>query len=199
MATNHNFTLIQGETWERVVRWEQGTYVYKPITGITKAAPVVLTVPGHELLDGWRFAVSNVVGMKEINAKNEPPTDEEYHVGKFVDANSIEINALNGLGFTTYTSGGVIRYRPPEDLAGYTARMYLRKNAKAVSPYFQMTSEAGHIAINNTTKTITLKLTDEETEAFEFNRARYDLEMVRGGEVTIPMSGEFTVTKNITK
>ncbi len=199
MATKVNFTLIQGETWERVVRWEQGTYVYRNITGITKAAPVVLHVPGHDLLDGWRFAVSNVVGMTQINAKNEPPTDEEYHVAKYVDTDHVEINALNGLGFSTYTSGGVIRYRPPEDLTSYTARMYLRKSAKSASPYFQMTSEDGHIVINNTTKTITLKLSDEETEAFTFTRARYDLEMVRGGEVAIPMFGEFTVTKNITK
>lgn len=199
MATKVNFTLIQGETWERVVRWEQGTYVYRAITGITKAAPVVLTIPGHDLLDGWRFAVSNVVGMTQINAKNEPPNDDEYHVAKFIDASNVEINALNGLAFSAYTSGGTIRYRPPEDLTNYTARMYLRKNAKATSPLFQMTTETGQITLNNTLKTITLKLTDEETEAFEFTRARYDLEMVRGGEVTIPMYGEFTVTKNITK
>ena len=199
MPTTINFEINQGESWERIVRWEQASFVYKEITAISKAAPTILTATGHRLLDGWRFAISNVEGMTQINARNEPPEDEEYHISKLVDVNQIEINAMNSLGFTAYKSGGVIRYRPPEPLTGYTARMHLRKNAKATSPYFVMTTVTGEIELNDTLKTIKLKITDEQSELFTFSRARYDLEMIKAGEVTIPMAGSITVVKNLTK
>lgn len=200
MGQKINFTIQQGETWEQIIRWEQASFVYKQITNISVAAPVRITAPGHELLEGWRFAVSNVVGMVEINAKSEPPDDSEYHVAKIIDTDIVEINALNGIGFKPRTSGGIIRYRPPEDLSVYTgARMHLRRNARAASPYFALTTEDGQIVIDNAAKTITLRLSDEETEAFTFTKAYYDLEMLRGGDVVIPMSGIVTVSKNMTK
>lgn len=201
MAKTVNFTIRQGETWRRIVRWEQGEFVYKPITGITKAAPAVLTVTGHGLVDGWRGAISNVVGMTEINAKNEPPLDpDEYYKLTVNDANTIEINALNTLGFKPYTSGGILRYRPPVDLDGFTARMSFRKKIKDSVSLFDLTTDNGRIALDNVEKTITLLIQDEDTAEFGFTSAVYDLELVSsGGEVSILLSGQISVVKNVTR
>ena len=152
---SQNYTIKQGETWRRVLRWEQGIFVYKTITAITKAAPVRLTAATHGLIDGWRFAVSNVEGMTEINAANEPPDEHtEYHVAAYIDANTVEINKINSLGFTAYKSGGVLRYHPPVVLTGYTARMQFRKSAKDSTVLHSLTTENSGIALDNVTGTI---------------------------------------------
>lgn len=196
-----NYVIKQGETWRRVLRWEQGTFVYKPITGITKAAPIRLTVVDHEVLDGWRFAVSNVAGMTNINAKNEPPDEQtEYHIATVINSDTLEINRINSLAFSAYTSGGVIRYHPPVDLTGYTARMQFRKKAKDPTILHSLTTENGGIELDIVNGTIILLVPKADTEEFAFTSAVYDLEMVdAGGEVYIPVSGGITVEKNITR
>lgn len=204
MTSQVAFQIKQGETWRRVVRWEQGTYVYVPITAIAKVAPVSLTVPNHGLVDNWRFAVSNVEGMTEINAENEPPEESEYHRATVVDSNTLEINKVNALGYSTYTAGGIIRYRPPVDLGGFEARMQIRKSAKDATVLFSLESNPStdpqRIFLDNTFKTITLLITDEETELFTFSGGVYDLELINaGGEVSIILSGSISIVKNVTR
>lgn len=196
-----NYTIKQGETWRRVLRWEQGIFVYKPISAISQAAPVAITATTHGMVDGWRFAVSNVVGMLDINAKKEPPDEQtEYHIAKVVTADIVEINRVNSLAFKPYTSGGVIRYHPPVDLSGYTARMQFRKSIKDATALHSLTTENGGITLNNTTKTITLLIPKVDTELFTFNTAVYDLELVStGNEVAIPVSGDIEIEKNVTR
>src|SRR5688572_15962645 len=97
-----NFTIKQGESWEKIVLWEQDIFTYKAISAVPVLAPVRLTVTGHGMPDNWRFAISNVKGMKELNAANEPPEDDEYHQAKVIDANTIEVNKLNASGYTAY-------------------------------------------------------------------------------------------------
>lgn len=200
MAKQVDYEIRQGETWERNVRWGQSGFVYKTITGIQKSAPIRLAVTGHELPDGWPFAVSDVAGMTQINAKKTPPDeDTEYYPGVVVDADTLEINAISSLGFTAYTSGGVIRYHPPEDLTGVTARMQLRKNVKSTVVIHELTTENGGITINGGSSLITLLLTEEETAAFDFKTAVYALDMLRGGQVFPIMFGQITLVKDATQ
>jgi len=196
-----NYTIKQGETWRRVLRWEQGIFTYKPITAISQAAPVQITAVGHGVINGWRFAISNVLGMVEINAKKEPPDEQtEYHVASEVATDTLKINRLNSLGFTAYKSGGVLRYHPPVDLTGYTARMQFRKSAKDATILHSLTTENGGITLDNATKTITLLVPKADTEGFTFTSAVYDLEMVSIGlEVYIPVSGSISIVKNVTR
>lgn len=43
MATKLNLTVVQGNTFSQVVRWETVPFVFKPITDISRSAPVVIT------------------------------------------------------------------------------------------------------------------------------------------------------------
>lgn len=200
-TTTKNYTTKQGETWRRVIRWEQSVFNYVAISAITQAAPASLTVTGHGLVSGWRGAISDVVGMTEINSSVEPPElPEDYHTFDVIDANTLEINALNSTGYGTYISGGVIRFKPPVDLTGFSARMSLRKKVKDAASLFDLTDGNGRIVLNNTTKTITLVIQDEETELLTFNSAVYDLELVDGSdEVSRLLSGRITLDKEVTR
>lgn len=71
------------------------------ISGITKANPMVITVPtGHGLEMGDIIDVSGVVGMIQVNGQTYTITE--------VGTTTITIGAVNSTAYTTYVSGGVI-------------------------------------------------------------------------------------------
>src|SRR4051812_26084766 len=100
----------EGETFQRVIRWGEPPSIYKPITGITNAAPAVITAIGHTLKTGWRVAPMSVLGMTEINAKHTPPRDSEYKQVTFVDADHVSLNTVNAADFSVYESGGYLAF-----------------------------------------------------------------------------------------
>jgi hypothetical protein len=74
------------------------------ITGATQANPVVVTATSHGYTDGDIVTISSVGGMTEINNRefivtNSNPNDFELY--------DIAGNALDGTGYSTYTTGGV--------------------------------------------------------------------------------------------
>lgn len=196
-----NFIIKKGSTFNRVVRWQGPPYVYKQITGITNTAPAVLTVPLHGLVSGWRFAVSDVQGMNQINAKSTPPSiTSDYHIATVLSANTIEINDLSSASYNYYSSGGYIRYLTPIDMSGYTARMQIR--AKATSSTFldELTVANSRIEIDNVNHKLTLIFPAATTTAYVFKTAVYDLEMVSsGGLVTPLLTGSISVQEESTR
>jgi hypothetical protein len=189
-----NLTIYQGSTFEEVLRWESSKKVYKTISGITKSAPVSISATGHGVPTGWRVKITNVLGMKEIN------NTETYHTATAVDANTIEINAINAVGFADRTGGGIVEYNEPVDLTGYTARMQIRSRLEATDTILELTTENAGIVINNATKTITLVISAVASAALTFSEAVYSLELVSsGGKVTPFCSGKVTLKKEVTR
>lgn len=74
----------------------------KPITGTTKASPVVVTAVGHGFANGDVVGIFGVVGMTELNGIT-------YTVANKND-DDFELTGVNGTGFTAYTSGGTINH-----------------------------------------------------------------------------------------
>ncbi len=188
-----NLKIYQGSTFKEVLRWETSTKVYKAISGITKAAPVVVTAVGHGIPIGWRTKITNVAGMKEINSS------DTYHVVTASTNDTVTINAVNSLGYTDYTSGGVLEYNEPCDLATVTARMQIREKITSTTVLSELTTENGKILIDNVTKTITLFLSATDTAAFTFTNAVYSLELINGTEVIPFIFGSVTLTNEITR
>jgi len=189
-----NFKLYQGATFNEVLRWESSVKSYKPITAITKSAPVVVTSVAHGIPVEWRVKFTNIAGMTELN------NSETYYKVTSTTANTVTINDINSLGFKEYISGGVIEYNTPVDLTGFTARMQIRAKIDDTAVIKELTTGNGAIAINNTTKTITLTIPAEETAAFTFSTAVYSLEMVSsGGQVTPFCNGTITLVKEVTR
>lgn len=189
-----NLTIIQGSTFRQVFRWESNIKVYVPITNISKSAPMVITVPTHEIPEGWRIKVTNVGGMKEINS------NDIYHTVTTVTNNTLTINNINSLSYSTYTSGGVVEYNKPIDISYFTARMQIRSKIASDTIIYNLTSENGNIELNTEFSTITLILQDEITKDFNFNSAVYDLELISdAGEVIRLAGGTILVEKEVTR
>ena len=189
-----NFKLYQGSTFNEVLRWESSVKSYKPITAITKSAPVVITSAAHGIPVEWRVRFTNILGMTELN------NSETYYKVTSTTTNNITINDINSLGFKEYVSGGVIEYNTPVDLTGYTARMQMRAKIDDTTVIQELTTSNGGIIINNTNKTITLNITADTTAAYTFSTAVYSLEMVSSGGQVIPFcNGTITLVKEVTR
>lgn len=190
--------ILQGKTFSYLVRWETAPIVYKAITGITKAAPCVLTVTGHGVPDGWRVAVISVKGMTEINATNDPPKDSEYEIATVVDANTIELNKVSSANYKAYTSGGYVMYNTPVDLTGFTARMTI-KDKVGGTELMALTTGNGRIVIDEANFKITLLVSATDTAAIAWKKGVYDLELESPtGVVTSLMDGKITVSLEVT-
>lgn len=196
-----NFTILEGATFQRVLRWESPPIVYKTITAVTNSAPVSITATGHGIPNGWRVAITGVKGMTEINSRRTPPTAADYHKATTVDANTFELNGVNSSDYNAYLSGGVVQYNTPVDLTGFTARMDIRANQQSTTPLLQLTTANGRIILNVGDSTITLLIDAPDTEGLSWTQGVYDLELISGDVtpvVTRLLSGTITVSRNVT-
>ena len=191
--TKVNFKIYQGSTFKEVLRWETSSKTYKVITGITKAAPIVITAVGHGAPVGWRAKVTDVVGMKEINSA------DTYHTVTGSTTDTVTFNAVNSSSYTAYTSGGVLEYNTPRSLSGVTARMQIRASLADTVVIESLTTENGKLLIDDSLKTITVLLSATTTAAYEFSAAVYSLELIDGTEVIPFIYGNLTLVKEITR
>ena len=187
-----NFKIYQGSTFREVFRWESALKTYLPITNITKAAPAVITCTGTLPPVGWRAKITGVAGMKEINS-------DEYRVVTETGTGTVVFNSVNASGYTSYTSGGILEYNQPVDLAGYTARLQIRPQTASATTILTLTTENGGIAINNTLKTITVLMTATQTTALSFTSAVYSLELVKNTEVSTFSVGNVSLVAEVTR
>lgn len=197
MSEKLNLTITQGDTFARVIRWETLPFVYKAITAITKAAPVLVTAVAHNLKTGWRAAVVSVQGMRQINAVHTPPRDSEFRKVTIVTVDTLSFNDINSAEYDAYTSGGYLQYYTPVDMTSFTARMTIKTRiggtilVALVSPT--------DIVIDNANHTITISITATATAAFTWTSGTYDLELVSPtGVVTKLYKGAITIEKERT-
>lgn len=188
-----NLKVYQGATFRETLRWESSTKVYKPISGITKAAPVVITAVGHGMPTGWRTKITNVAGMTELNS------NDTYHTVTATGVDTVTINSINALGYKDYTSGGVLEYNEPVDLAGYTGRMQIRGKITDADVLLELTTANGGIIIDDTTKTITILITAAQSALLTFSSAVYSLELVQGVEVVPFLTGSISLVQEVTR
>jgi hypothetical protein len=188
-----NFKIYQGSTFREVLRWESSTKTYVNISAISKTAPVVVTAVDHSAPVGWRCKIGGVQGMKEINDA------ENYRTITAVAANTVTINSINATNYTTYTSGGVLEYNTPVDLAGYTARMQIRPTLTSTTIIQELTTANGGVVIDNVLKTITILISASQTTVLNFSTAVYSLELVAGTEVVPFCGGNVTLVPEVTR
>lgn len=192
-----NYKIYQGSTFQETLRWESETKTYVPISAITRDAPCTITTSAHTIPVGWRIRVANVAGMKEINTTS----DDAYYLVTAKTSTTITLNKVNSLGYTAYTSGGVVEYNTPVPLTGYTALMQIRETLDSTTVIHQMTSAAGGgIQINTSDSTIFLTIPASITTNFTFDSAVYSLELTNSSGVVTPfMAGNLTLVREVTR
>lgn len=194
-----NYKVYQGSTFQEIYRWESQTKVYVPITAISKSAPCVITTQAAtDLPVGWRFRVTGVTGMREINTTSE----DTYYIATGINQakTQVTINQVNSSGYTAYTSGGILEYNDWVNLTPYSARMQIRETVDSATTIYEATSASGQIVLDNTYKTITLKIPASVTQGFGFETAVYSMELFTvAGEVTPFIEGNLVLVKEITR
>lgn len=192
-----NFKVYQGTTWEQSLRWESETKTYATIAAITKSAPVTITVADATKLPpvGWRVRVTNVLGMKELNMP-----DGYYELASEISGSTVTLNQVNSLGYSQYTSGGVLEYNTPVSLGGYAARMQIRKKLKDTEAVLELTTENGGLVLDNAAKLISIRATPAQTALLNFQQAVYDLELLSPqGKITRFAEGTITLKAEVTR
>jgi hypothetical protein len=192
-----NYKIYQGSTFRETFRWESQTKEYATISAISKTAPcVITTTSNHTLPVNWRFRVTGVSGMKEINQISE----DDYYLATSVTNNTVTINQLNSSNFTAYTTGGILEWNSPVPLAGYTAQMQIRETIDSTSSIIELTSTSGGIGIDTTNYTITITISANQTRLFTFPTAVYSLELTdSSGVVTTFLTGNLTLVSEVTR
>ncbi len=198
MACDDTLKIVKGKTFTRVLRWEAKPLIYKAISAITRAGPVVITATGHGIPDGWRVAVVSAGGMREINAKGWPLLDEDFHPATVTGSGTVELNDVNSSDFRAYTSGGYLVYYTPVSLAGVTALFQIRDPADSATALVSLTDSDG-IDINDTLKTITLTIDAADTEDLDFETAEAELEVTVSGVVTQLLRREVVVEEEVAR
>lgn len=194
-----DLTIRQGATFVRTLRWETPPIVYKAIAGVPSLAPLRLTVPAHGVPNGWRVAISGVRGMAQLNAQNMPPKPADYRVATVVDADTIELNEVNGVDFKPYQGGGVIQFNSPASLVGYQARLAVKDKVGGSELLRLNTGANGGIEIDDAAKTIVITLDAAVTAALTWKKGVFDLELVSPDGVVTPLvSGVITVSLEVT-
>ena len=192
-----DLNITQGKTFTITFRWAAEPVVYRDISTIENTAPVRLTVPGHDMPDGWSFAVSGVEGMEKLNARRNPPADTEYHEATVVDPNTVEINKINGMLLDEYQGGGAIQYMTPTDISDMSARMEVRTRAGG-DLLLQLHSDNGELVLDPANHTITLRIAPEVTEGIDWRRGVYDIEVFNETDVFLLAHGQVLVHNEVT-
>lgn len=193
-----SYKIYQGSTFKETFRWESQNKNYIQISNISKSAPCIITTANtHTLPQNWRFRVTDVVGMNQINQISE----DQYYLATTVGNNTISVNSLNSSNYSNYTSGGIISYNLPVPIAGYSAVMQFRETLDSPTTIYQLTSAPnGGIIIDSTNYTITITIPASVTTNFSFNTAIYGLELTSSsGEVFPLITGTAVLVKEIVR
>ena len=193
-----NYKIYQGSTFKETFRWESQTKGYINITNISKAAPCVITTSTtHSIPVGWRFRITDVVGMNQINQAGE----DNFYIASSTTNNTITINSLNSTNFTNYSSGGIISYNLPVPLVGFTGILQIRETLSNSTVLHQLTSAVnGGMIINTTDNFISITIPAVTTAQFNFTSAVYGIELTSSaGEVFPLITGNITLIKEIVR
>jgi hypothetical protein len=192
-----NYKIYQGSTFEETLRWESETKQYIPISGITLAAPCVITTSGtHAVPVNWRVRVTGVNGMKDINTV----ADDAYYLVTSKTSNSITLNQVNSAAYGAYTSGGILSWNTPIPLTGYTAQMQIRETLESTTVLAELSTSNGRIIIDPINFTISMKLSAALTGTFDFDASVYSMELTDNQGTVYPfLSGSISLTKEVTR
>lgn len=176
-------TIQRGKTFEFGFVYAEDELLYLPITGMPSAAPVRLTVVGHNVPDGWPVRVTCVKHPAELNTP-----DDEIQIAKLVDDDAIELNAVNAHCWRAFSGSGLLVLNKPMDLAGWRCRAQVRDRVGGTVLFTWHSDPSedpdGEIEIDLARSTFVLKMDAATAAALPWKRGKYDVEAIApGGEV----------------
>ena len=176
-------TIQRGKTFEFGFLYAEDELLYLPITGMPSTAPVWLTVEGHGVPDGWPVRVTCVRHPAELNTP-----DDGHQIAKLVDADTIELNAVNAHCWRAFSGSGLLVLNKPMDLTGWHCRAQVRDKPGGTVLFTWHSDPAespdGEIEVDLARSTFVLKMDAATAAALEWKRGKYDVEAIApGGEI----------------
>ena len=193
-AGRYDVTVFRGARFTLPVQYPTANRVYRAISAVMATAPVRLTVMAHGLPEGWPFSVTGLVGPVSLNSAPET----KAYVAHVVDADTIEINAVNGAGLPAYVSGGYVEYFEPMALAGDTGRVLVREHPNA-APVLTLDAVSdlatvGRVTVDDATKRIDIEIAEERTAQFDRAVYTWSLAVIDAtGDATVLLYGNLRV------
>ena len=179
--------IVRGATFRNTLRLMQPRREYRDITSIEPSAPLRFTAPGHDLVGDWLAWMSGVTGMSDLN--RAPPRQLPHRV-EVIDADTLEINAVSGVGLKP--AGGQLIYQAPVDLSGATARLVVRDQEEGGNELLALSTGDG-ITVS-APGTLVLEMSPAETEAIGWTTGWYHLDVTfSDGTVSRFFRGQVTV------
>lgn len=187
-----DFCVGAGATFHPTIRWATDVLWSVPVTGITQAAPPVITAPNHAAPDGWPVAVVSAGGMIQINATRYPPRGLDWQKATVLSASQLQLDGVNAADYPAYTSGGFLVYNTPADLTGVSAVMTVWDNPEhAGTPLVTLSTTGGDITIDTLLSTMTPWL---QTAGLTWKLGYYTFDVTdTSGTVTELVRGTLTI------
>lgn len=206
-AVQQDLEVIQGKTFTASFGWAQGKFVWKTISAVANAAPVSLTVVGHDLRDGWPFWISDLkkpACLNNVRNGCEGSEDDlgDPYLAEVIDVDTLSINHINGMRLDSYAAGGVIRYYARADITGYNALMQVRRSERDETVLFEASSEgvAPAIVVDEDAASFNLTIPADSFDDVAFTSAIYEIEITAAsGERYQLAYGCFTLSKDLVK
>ncbi|WEW97691.1 hypothetical protein P3T65_26255 [Pseudomonas nitroreducens] len=181
--------LVRGATYRDTRRLMQPPKEYRDIQAIDADAPLRLTVPGHGLASDWLAWVIGTTGLSELN---RDPARQLPHRVEIVDADTLEINSLSGVGFRPIAGAGQLVYQPPVDLTGAAAKLLIREAEDGGATLLELTTGAG--ITHSAPGTLVVEITAAASAAIAWTTGWYHLEITfPDGTVSRFFKGPVTV------
>lgn len=199
MSSIYPLRLVRGKTCHQVLLYAGATRKYCPITALVSLAPVRVTVPDHGCPDNWPVRLQGITAPVELNT-----AEGQALTATVVDANTLELNALDASTLGTFTLSGHVVFQQPVDLTGWKARMQVR-NKMGGDLLLSLSSDPadeadGEIEVDVAGSAFILKLTAAQTAALTWNGGVYDLEAVLpdGSVISILAPSPVVVEQEVT-
>ena len=178
--------VIPGATTRKPLYLLQPRWERRAITEIQRTPSLLLTVTGHDLPAEWPCWVEGVSGWSALN--RQPPQQAPWMVG-VVDADTVEINALNGAG--QKASGGWLVYQSGVDLTDASAALTLTGPGYSL----QLTTANGGLQVLGVGR-LNIVLTPAQSEGIPAAGVSYTLDITwANGDVDRWLDGTVTVRK----
>lgn len=173
---HQDIVIVQGADWQPVLQWLSEDPTHKLISGVQIGLPTILTATGHGLTGTARIPVwiTNVQGPRALNTDGYK--DGEPRWATVIDADTLAIDFDSG-ALQAYKSGGVLTYRAPVDLTGWTARQEIRASIDSDTVLNSLTTENGGITLG-ADGTIKRHLTAAQSTALGALQGVYNLELI---------------------
>lgn len=174
-----NLSLCTESTGILPILWGVEPLVFRPVTGASATAPLVLEVVDHGMVDGWTCALTGLGGMKELNSPTTPAEDGYFHKVRVIDADHIELSEIDGSLLGTYTSGGHIQYWTAPILSGFTVD-FVVTDKRSGAELMRVSTDAtpmtvGTVVIDIPSSSTTITIPQSVLESLTFRKADYRL------------------------